>query len=809
MAYTFNETSMMDDDSKNIDGFSSTNLSLQNLTFDKCDQSNMSDVNMNEQKIKTFLRIRSDVEMDSRYKINGNNLLIEKNSKKTDEYCFDKILDKESNQFDTFKNCTLPLLKDFIVGKNSLVFTFGVTSSGKTFTMKGNLRQPGIIPYSFVILFQTVINAMTIKLPTYKPINFSDRKRLSDNDQQYEDEIRRYMINDSMNKIEDSKNFETTENMIIENHSDLIGQLQTMFDSMSKNRQEVSIWISYFEIYNDTIIDLLNVRYKDEPEPKVMLVKDDRCQYYVHGIRHVFVKSAYDAYLVYLFGQNNLKKHIAQTILNLNSSRSHSIFKLTLIRVDHSNGQSFTSSINFCDLAGAERIGKTGNVGQRAKETNKINQSLSLLNQCISALTTKKDQHLISFRSSKLTHVLQPYLFSNGGSFSTIINLNPSTKLFDESIYSLNFCDNIKSVPPLIMTSYKRRLTVFQIPHLDDVDENFDDEEQDETEENNKNQGKNIGGKHCHCDKLMKEKEFLEEELQDCRQQYEEIIADLEDDKKIQKEFHENELKRNDQLWLMRIDCINDKYQSELETKNDKIEKLESQLFDVQTELVELNESKQNREELQQKLQQKNQEFEKLEQQFITLMAEKESLRKNVVCYEKEISRAIGNFVDQFDHKMMDMRNFAEKLKQYEEIITLQSKRLNDYSKLEKELVETYRMNNQQLEKQREDLENQRKDLDNQREELEKQRKELENKQMEIVKQQHEKSIKIDSKCENNNSDEIIDTNHHNESTIMNIFSTKKKKRAATMKPMSSCKKIKMVNDQSPSTLISPDTMVM
>lgn len=385
MASTF--TSTMDFE-QNDD--SSSSLALENLTFDSTsdsiEQKSFDGGEHNEQKIKTFLRIRSDVAMDSRYKINGNKFLIEKKPKKTDEYCFDKIFGIESSQFDVFKDCTLPLLKDLIVGKNSLVFTFGVTSSGKTFTMKGNLRQPGILPYSFVILFQTFIKSMDMGLPTYKPIYFSDRKRLTESDQQYEDEIRRYMVENSIND-EDLKNFDKTENMICQNHHDHIESLQTLF----KGKQEVNLWVSYFEIYNDYIIDLLNVRYKNEPEPKVMLVKDGKDQYYVNGLRQVFVKSASDAYMVYLFGQNNLKKHIAQTALNLSSSRSHSIFKLTLVRVNHSTEQSFTSSINFCDLAGAERIAKTGNVGQRAKETSKINQSLCLLKQCISALSEKKE----------------------------------------------------------------------------------------------------------------------------------------------------------------------------------------------------------------------------------------------------------------------------------------------------------------------------------------------------------------------------------------------------------------------------------
>ncbi|KAH9501363.1 hypothetical protein DERF_012217 [Dermatophagoides farinae] len=840
MACTFNTTSMMESQQDSTYDSSSENIIQKNLTFNKCDSSNsivhdetFDESICNEQIIKTFLRIRSDVEIDSRYKIIDNNLSIDKNLKTTDEYRFDKIFYQEYSQYDVFKVCTLPLLKEFIVGKNSLIFTFGVTSSGKTFTMKGNVKNPGIIPYSLVILFQMFAEAMEIKLPTYKPICFSDRKRLTKNDQNYEDEIRKYIVHDSMGK-NDGKNFQITENLIYNNHLDLIEQLQKMFKSMSKEKQEVCIWISYFEIYNDTIIDLLNVRYKDEMEPKIMFIKDNKEQYYVNGIRQVFVESATDAYMVYLFGQNNLKKHMAQTALNPSSSRSHSIFKITLIRIDHSTAETFTSNINFCDLAGAERIAKTGNVGNRAKETNKINQSLCLLNQCISSLTGKKDhQNIISFRSSKLTHVLQPYLFSNGGSFSTIINLNPSTKLFDESIYSLNFCDNIKAVPISQMPSYKRRMTMAFSHNLEDVDEDSESEEMEDDDEENESEIINNIKNPCNCDKLKKEKLLLAKEIEECRQEYNELIDELRDQMNEQNENHEDDLKRNDKLWLMRIDCIQDKYHTELDTKIAKIELLENQLFDVQSELVE-------------------------SQQI-----------------QSELIKAIKNCEDQFDRKM---KKIDIELKQYELIYGQKLEKINGYFKLsvkesaktrqiiqelrttneanesenkslqkENELLkdklrttnEANESENKSLQKENELLKNKLRTTieanESENKSLQKENELLKNKLSKIVKANESENKSLITIFDKNASLEYksstivkeqesekkilrqVNENLNNESELLKksydagTFSDKKKKRAAIQQQMSSTtKKLKLTKQDisSPSDLISPDTML-
>jgi kinesin family protein 5 len=91
--------------------------------------------------------------------------------------------------------------------------------------------------------------------------------------------------------------------------------------------------------------------------------------------------------------------------MNSVSSRSHSLFILTLTQ-KHPDGSSKEGKLNLADLAGSEKVGKTGASGDTLEEAKKINQSLSALGNCINALTKEKRGH-VPYRDSKLTHILR------------------------------------------------------------------------------------------------------------------------------------------------------------------------------------------------------------------------------------------------------------------------------------------------------------------------------------------------------------------------------------------------------------------
>lgn len=133
----------------------------------------------------------------------------------------------------------------------------------------------------------------------------------------------------------------------------------------------------------------------------------------ISGLKEIFVRSADDAVRVLLFGKENL--HFAATKLNHNSSRSHCIFTVKIIRTNDCDEPTEASMnmMSFVDLAGMERTTKTQSRGERLKEAGNINTSLLVLGRCIDAM--RSNQHIsmnktmIPYRESRLTRILQHY----------------------------------------------------------------------------------------------------------------------------------------------------------------------------------------------------------------------------------------------------------------------------------------------------------------------------------------------------------------------------------------------------------------
>lgn len=146
------------------------------------------------------------------------------------------------------------------------------------------------------------------------------------------------------------------------------------------------------------------------------------------------------------FGSSN--RAVTATNMNAESSRSHSLFVLTLIMTNNEDQSMKTGKLYLVDLAGSEKISKTGAVGQTLEEAKNINQSLSTLGKVIVALTDKKIQH-IPYRESKLTRILSESL---GGNSKTclIITCSPHPYNEQETLSTLRFgarARNIKNTP--------------------------------------------------------------------------------------------------------------------------------------------------------------------------------------------------------------------------------------------------------------------------------------------------------------------------------------------------------------------------
>jgi kinesin family member 5 len=199
---------------------------------------------------------------------------------------------------------------------------------------------------------------------------------------------------------------------------------------------EYTVGISYLEIYMERIRDLLN------PVNDNLPIHEGPKGPYVKGLREIYVGEVSEVYTAMHLGQR--ARVTASTNMNLESSRSHSIFLVTINQKDVNTGSQKSGMLYLVDLAGSEKVGKTGATGQTLEEAKKINKSLSALGMVINALTDGKSSH-VPYRDSKLTRILQESLGGNSRT-TLIINCSPSSYNDAETVSTLRFGMRAKTI---------------------------------------------------------------------------------------------------------------------------------------------------------------------------------------------------------------------------------------------------------------------------------------------------------------------------------------------------------------------------
>merc|ERR1712228_871705 len=214
---------------------------------------------------------------------------------------------------------------------------------------------------------------------------------------------------------------------------------------------EFSLKCQYLEIYNESIKDLLS----DSKGETLKISMDNFNRPTVRGLSTIQVQSKEEIFNALSHGMSN--RNIGATKMNDASSRSHTIFQLTLDSRQKcespeqaTNGSVRSSILNIVDLAGSERAKKTDATGIRLKEGCNINQSLLTLGIVIKKLSEKSrngknDSAHIPYRDSKLTHILEPAL---GGNSKTVVicTMTSADNHAQESISTLQFASRAKEV---------------------------------------------------------------------------------------------------------------------------------------------------------------------------------------------------------------------------------------------------------------------------------------------------------------------------------------------------------------------------
>ncbi|KAJ0981199.1 hypothetical protein J5N97_009454 [Dioscorea zingiberensis] len=279
-------------------------------------------------------------------------------------YAYDKVFGPTTTTRHVYDVAAQHVVSGAMDGINGTIFAYGVTSSGKTHTMHGDQRSPGVIPLA---------------------------------------------VKDAFSIIQETPS------------------------------REFLLRLSYIEIYNEVVNDLLN------PAGQNLRIREDLQGTFVEGIKEEVVLSPAHALSLIAAGEEH--RHVGSTNFNLLSSRSHTIFTLTIESSpcgETSEGGAVNfSQLNLIDLAGSESS-RVETTGVRRKEGSYINKSLLTLGTVISKLTDGKATH-IPYRDSKLTRLLQSSL-SGQGRVSLICTVTPSSSNSEETHNTLKFAHRAKHI---------------------------------------------------------------------------------------------------------------------------------------------------------------------------------------------------------------------------------------------------------------------------------------------------------------------------------------------------------------------------
>ncbi|XP_071280947.1 kinesin-like protein KIF27 isoform X2 [Agelaius tricolor] len=240
--------------------------------------------------------------------------------------------------------------------------------------------------------------------------------------------------------------------------------IQELFNHISEHRNiNFRVKVSYIEVYKEELRDLLDL----ETSVKYLHIREDeKGNTVIVGAKEFQVECADE--VISLLESGNAARHTGTTQMNEHSSRSHAIFTISIHQKQSAEYQnaaqdSIASKFHFVDLAGSERVAKTGNTGERFKESIQINSGLLALGNVISALGDPKRKSVhIPYRDAKITRILKDSL---GGNAKTVMItcISPSSLDFDESLNSLKYANRAKNIRNKPVVNYN--------PEKDRIDE--------------------------------------------------------------------------------------------------------------------------------------------------------------------------------------------------------------------------------------------------------------------------------------------------------------------------------------------------
>ncbi|KAI7864076.1 P-loop containing nucleoside triphosphate hydrolase protein [Spinellus fusiger] len=219
-----------------------------------------------------------------------------------------------------------------------------------------------------------------------------------------------------------------------------VHQLYNLVQKLKEHNWHYEMVGQFLEIYNESIRDLLGDN-SEHGKTKYEIRHEKSGKTEVTGMTSIFLDSPARVHAMLKKASHN--RATAATNINERSSRSHSVFILRIQGQNSATGETTEGLLNLVDLAGSERLSMSGSTGDRLRETQAINRSLSCLGDVIASLAENKDVH-VPYRNSKLTYLLKNSL---GGDSKTLmfVNVSPLADHFNETLCSLRFAKKVNN----------------------------------------------------------------------------------------------------------------------------------------------------------------------------------------------------------------------------------------------------------------------------------------------------------------------------------------------------------------------------
>ena len=333
----------------------------------------------------------------------------------------------------------MPVLSNVLNGYNGCIFAYGQTGSGKTYTMMG-LSEDNPSVASPLTLPPSSSSPSSVQVQQQQqPQRFSARDPLPSKPS---------AGSGTAASVGASGRFSTRPEDV-----GVIPRLATaIFHALQEKHEEdkshsFRVEVSYYEIYNEKVFDLLSVHGVGGSDGHELRVRLDPVQGpFVEGLSTHPVLD--DLAIGRLLRKGTCARHVAATRMNDRSSRSHAIFSLhvTQMRLDERNETvRTTSKLNLVDLAGSERTGQAGVDGVHFKESTRINLSLTTLGRVIDHLAESGHTGVPPYRESQLTWLLMDSL--GGNSKTTMVaTISPSLACYEEMLQTLRYASRAKQI---------------------------------------------------------------------------------------------------------------------------------------------------------------------------------------------------------------------------------------------------------------------------------------------------------------------------------------------------------------------------